>query len=188
MLDLAGTRETADLDVLNPQTVLKDGDCIIIRSKDAQEMRISINTGTMEELCTLPGIGETTAAKIIEYREANGYYQTLDTSFAVLLDGNVIGNCSLFSNSVTRSVRSLSVLECAFYVHPSYQGRGFGSEALNAVLDLAFSEKLANAVIAGVLSDNVTAEDFIRRNGGRYCFSRPLQGGGTERFYLFTKN
>ena len=78
LLDLAGAKETADLDVLNPQTVLKDGDCIIIRSKDAQEGRISINSGTLEELCTLPGIGETTAAKIIEYRETNGYYQTLE--------------------------------------------------------------------------------------------------------------
>ena len=138
-------------------------------------------------LADAPGIKERTG-RTVSAEALFGYYQTLDTSFAVLLDGNVIGNCSLFSNSVTRSVRSLSVLECAFYVHPSYQGRGFGSEALNAVLDLAFSEKLANAVIAGVLSDNVTAEDFIRRNGGRYCFSRPLQGGGTERFYLFTKN
>ncbi len=78
LLDLAGTKETADLDVLNPQTVLKDGDCVIIRAKDRPAGRVSINTGTLEDLCTLPGIGETTAAKIIEYRETNGYYQTLE--------------------------------------------------------------------------------------------------------------
>ena len=78
LLDLAGTKETADLDVLNPQTVLKDGDCIIIPAKEGPQGRVSINTGTLEELCTLPGIGEATAAKIIEYREENGYYQTLE--------------------------------------------------------------------------------------------------------------
>ena len=39
---------------------------------------VNINTATLEELDTLPGIGPATARKIIEYREANGPFQALE--------------------------------------------------------------------------------------------------------------
>lgn len=38
---------------------------------------ININTATLAELQTLPGIGETFAQRIIEYREANGPFRTV---------------------------------------------------------------------------------------------------------------
>lgn len=78
LLDLAVLKDTAETDTLNPQMTLKDKDIIIIQAADRPHGKISINTGTMEELCTLPGIGETTAAKIIEYRNTNGFFQTLE--------------------------------------------------------------------------------------------------------------
>lgn len=39
---------------------------------------ININFASAEELDTLPGIGPTTAQKIIEYRETNGPFMTVD--------------------------------------------------------------------------------------------------------------
>lgn len=39
---------------------------------------ININTATAEELCELPGVGEATAAAIVEDREANGAFTSIE--------------------------------------------------------------------------------------------------------------
>lgn len=49
----------------SPPSVPADGEA-------AASTRININTATLEELVTLPGVGETIAARIIAYREENG--------------------------------------------------------------------------------------------------------------------
>jgi competence protein ComEA len=45
----------------------------------AQEVKkININTATVEELATLPGIGDSTAKNIVEHRNNNGNFQTVE--------------------------------------------------------------------------------------------------------------
>ena len=39
---------------------------------------VNINTATVNELCKLPGIGEKTAEKIIEYRKKSGGFETIE--------------------------------------------------------------------------------------------------------------
>ena len=40
--------------------------------------KVNINTASQEELDTLQGIGPSTATKIIEYREKNGKFKTIE--------------------------------------------------------------------------------------------------------------
>lgn len=44
----------------------------------ANSNKININTATHDELDTLPGIGKSIANKIIEYREYNGKFNSID--------------------------------------------------------------------------------------------------------------
>jgi competence protein ComEA len=46
-------------------------------SKD-EEGKINLNQATKEELMTLSGVGEKKAEKIIEYREENGSFKTIE--------------------------------------------------------------------------------------------------------------
>ncbi len=78
-LEAAGVSESGDTGDMNPLTVLKDHDVITVREKDETgPAKVSINFSGLEELCTLPGIGEATAEKIIRYRDENGLFRSVD--------------------------------------------------------------------------------------------------------------
>ena len=77
LLEMCGVSQEADLSVLNPQMILKDHDMVVIPSIE-HEIRISINTADLDELCMLSGIGPSTAQKIIDYRNEHGLFQSLE--------------------------------------------------------------------------------------------------------------
>ncbi len=45
---------------------------------EEKQIKVNINTANLEKLQTLPGIGASTAQKIIEYREQNGKFQNIE--------------------------------------------------------------------------------------------------------------
>lgn len=87
-----GVIETADVDHINMAAHLEDGMQIRVpvRMHDAEEKgaatssgrqadgKINLNTATEKELQELPGIGPAMSARIVEYRESNGAFQTID--------------------------------------------------------------------------------------------------------------
>lgn len=62
------------------QAIITEDSGIAIIDEDYQEENklININTASLIELMALPGIGEATAAKVIEYRQTNGEFETIE--------------------------------------------------------------------------------------------------------------
>ncbi len=84
-----GFSENAAKEAVNLAQQLKDGEKINIPSvnevseavaeRERQESGlVNINFATVEELCTLPGIGEAKAQTIISYREKHGLFQSTE--------------------------------------------------------------------------------------------------------------
>ena len=105
--EAGGKTEEADLSKINLAYVIEDGTQIYIprinenlneielmtqdagsstiisnsetdNGENSKEVKVNINTANKEKLETLPGIGETTAQKIIDYREANGKFNNIE--------------------------------------------------------------------------------------------------------------
>ncbi len=101
-----GFTEKADTMNINSSMKLNDEDCIIVYSREqvydmnfsnttlpsnkintnlsksnltgSSNDKINLNRATKEELMTLPGVGEVTAQKIIDYRQEKGGFLSID--------------------------------------------------------------------------------------------------------------
>lgn len=99
LIDLAGgLTDFANTENLNRASIISDGDCIIIGNineeveeseiisssvsngsvKDDKSDVVNINTADLEKLKTITGIGDTKAQAIMEYREQNGKFKSVD--------------------------------------------------------------------------------------------------------------
>ena len=80
-----GATENADTDAINLAMLLTDGQEIFVPEKsnnssdgNTKNSKVNINTANIYELCSLPGVGEPTAEKIIRYRKTKGSFASIE--------------------------------------------------------------------------------------------------------------
>lgn len=83
-----GETDEADVSRVNLASIVSDEQKVVIPAKvvvdenyDDEESEsgiVNINTASKDRLTTLTGVGESTAEKIINYREENGYFNSIE--------------------------------------------------------------------------------------------------------------
>lgn len=74
-----GFTNDVDIEKINLVALVSNNQMIFIpKVEELNNKLININTASIKDLTTLPGIGETKASKIIEYRNKNGSFTSVE--------------------------------------------------------------------------------------------------------------
>ncbi len=78
LVEEVGLKDSADTSCVNLARSLEQNQMVIIPDDCSSDNIVNINTANAYELQSLPGIGETRANDIIEYRTNNGSFNTIE--------------------------------------------------------------------------------------------------------------
>lgn len=87
LIELAGgITKNADVSRINLAKILDDEEKVTVpkkvildeNSEGEESGLVNINSASIERLSTLNGIGESTAEKIVKFREENGYFNSIE--------------------------------------------------------------------------------------------------------------
>lgn len=87
LVAVGGTTQAADLAHVNLAGIVRDGDHIHVPSLSSTVLGLPtpsggglvyVNRATLDELIALPGIGPVLGQRILDYRAANGFFNSLD--------------------------------------------------------------------------------------------------------------
>jgi competence protein ComEA len=97
--EAGGAKPKAALELVNLAAPLADGQQVVVPSRGSVEAappgaspgsgesipggKVHLNSATLEQLDQLPGVGPVTAQQILDYRSANGAFQSVDELDAV---------------------------------------------------------------------------------------------------------
>ncbi len=105
------------------------------------------------------------AEKQIETIRFNGEY-----SFVIMLkeSGKVIGEIFAEPEAMAHDEDNPRTFSPLWMLHPDYQGKGYGYEAIRAYLDYLFNEKDARRVYTCVEDDNIPSQKLCKKLGMRH--------------------
>jgi competence protein ComEA len=96
--EAGGAKPKAALDLVNLASPVADGQQVLVPLRSeagagtaaptttgaaVPGMKVHLNSATLEQLDTLPGVGPVTAQQILDYRSANGAFRSIDELDAV---------------------------------------------------------------------------------------------------------
>lgn len=99
------------------------------------------------------------------YRERVELFAQRETQYMITLkdSGEVIGTVNAFEDDS----RAVDAMEIGYSISPAHRRRGYGYEALSALLDLLQRELYLEIVTAGILRENAASEKLLEKLGFR---------------------
>lgn len=136
----------------------------------------------LQQLCSEPAF-----ASLAGFQALSGYGMALirlvfgymsGTGYAIVLreTDQLIGSVSLMRGAESHIVLPEQEWEAGYWIGQPYWGHGYGPEALEAVLDLFFSLRIARKIWCVVQADNHQSHRVQEKLGFRYNRSETIPG------------
>lgn len=97
------------------------------------------------------------------WQEDSAYCFTIEEK----IDQTFIGRIAI------RGGNEVDVWDLGFFTHPEHQGKGFMTEAVEAVIDFGFSRLGASRITAGYAIWNKASEALLKKNGMSFICHMP---------------